>query len=288
MHSSQQPLTTPGTLYVVATPIGNLEDISQRALRVLAEVTLIAAEDTRRTARLLERYGIRTPTVSYHEHNQRSRVPQLLRRLEDGESLALVTDAGTPGISDPGTELVDECLRHRIPVDPIPGASALVMVSGFPLTPLTWLGFSPHRAKDLDGWYRAIDAIPHAVCFLESPHRIEASLRVAATILGERQILVARELTKAHQELVRGTAGEVFPLLRSLKGEFTIVVGPRSIAPVTTGAASDAEILAQFGQMEESGTFGSKRQLVTALADRHGRPAREIYALVSKQRPSAE
>lgn len=281
----------PGTLYVVATPIGNLEDISQRALRVLGEVTLIAAEDTRRTARLLEHYGIRTPTLSYHEHNHRSREPQLLRKLEEGANLALVTDAGTPGISDPGTELVDECLRRGIRVDPIPGASALlaaVMASGFTLTPLTWLGFSPRRAKDLEDWYRDIDSTSHVVCFLESPHRIEASLRVAAAVLGERQILVARELTKAHQELIRGTASTVLASLKSLKGEFTIVVGPRPHAAEAPDAASDDDILVQFGQMEESGEFSSKRQLVAALASRYGRPTREIYALVSKQRPSAE
>lgn len=281
----------PGTLYVVATPIGNLEDISQRALRVLGEVALIAAEDTRRTARLLEHYGIRTPTLSYHEHNHRSRMPQLLRRLEEGQSLAVVTDAGTPGISDPGTELVDECLRRGIPVDPIPGASALlaaVMASGFNLTPLTWLGFSPHRAKDLEAWYRDIAATPHVVCFLESPHRIEGSLRVAADILGDRPILVARELTKSHQELVRGTAETALASLKSLKGEFTIVVGPRPEAAATPDTVSDDQILAQFGQMEESGEFSSKRQLVAALASKHGRPTREIYALVSKQRPSAE
>ena len=281
----------PGTLYVVATPIGNLEDISQRALRVLGEVALIAAEDTRRTGRLLEHYGIRTPTVSYHEHNHRIRVPQLLRRLEEGASVALVTDAGTPGISDPGTELVDECLQRRIPVDPIPGASALLsaaMASGFSLTPLTWLGFSPHRAKDLEGWYRGIDATPHSVCFLESPHRIEASLHAAADILGERPILVARELTKAHQELVRGPASTALASLTSLKGEFTIVVGPRPEVAIEREKVSDEEILAQFGHMEESGEFSSKRKLVAALAAKHGRPTREIYALVSKQRPSAE
>ena len=281
----------PGTLYVVATPIGNLEDISQRALRVLGEVALIAAEDTRRTARLLEHYGIRTPTLSYHEHNHRSRLPQLLRRLEDGESLAVVTDAGTPGISDPGAELVDGCLRRGIPVDPIPGASALlaaVMASGFDLNPLTWLGFSPHRAKDLEQWYRRINATAHVVCFLESPHRIEASLRVAAAILGDRPILVARELTKAHQELIRSTASEALARLKSLKGEFTNVVGPRPEAAGTAERASDDQILVQFGQMVESGEFSSKRQLVAALASRHGRPTREIYALVSKQRPSAE
>ena len=281
----------PGTLHIVATPIGNLEDISVRAIRVLGEVALIAAEDTRRTARLLEHYGIHTATLSYHEHNSRGRLPQLIRRLENGESIALVTDAGTPGISDPGTELVDECLRRGIPVDPVPGASALltaVMASGFALAPLTWLGFSPHRAKDLEAWYRGIAAISNTVCFLESPHRIEASLQMASRILGNRPMLVARELTKAHQELIRAAASEVRPLLKSLKGEFTIVVGPRNIAESTDAAASDSEILIEFGQMEELGEFPTKRRLVAALAEKHGRPVREIYSLVSKQRSSAD
>jgi 16S rRNA (cytidine1402-2'-O)-methyltransferase len=282
----------PGTLYIVATPIGNLEDISLRAIRVLGEVALIAAEDTRRTSRLLQHYGIQTPTLSYHEHNSRSRLPQLIRRLEDGASLALVTDAGTPGISDPGTELVDACLQRAVPVDPIPGASALltaVMASGFPLTPLTWLGFSPHRSKDLEQWYLTVAAIPHAVCFLESPHRIEASLQVAAAYLGERPIFVARELTKVHQEMVRGSSREVLSQLSSLKGEFTIVVGPPSAAGASNEIkASDEEILTEFGQMEETGSFASKRRLVAALAEKHGRPVREIYSLVSKQRSSAD
>jgi len=240
---------------------------------------------------LLEHYGIRTATLSYHEHNSRSRLPQLVRRLEDGVSVALVTDAGTPGISDPGTELVDECLRRGIPVDPVPGASALltaVMASGFASTPLTWLGFSPHRAKDLERWYLDIQAIPHSVCFLESPHRIEASLHMAATVLVERPIFVARELTKAHQELLRAAANEVRPLLRSLKGEFTIVVGPSAGGHLTDAAVSDSQILMEFGQMEETGAFPTKRRLVAALAERHGRPVREIYSLVSKQRSSAD
>jgi 16S rRNA (cytidine1402-2'-O)-methyltransferase len=162
------------------------------------------------------------------------------------------------------------------------------MTSGFALTPLTWLGFSPHRAKDLEAWYQTVADIPHAVCFLESPHRIEASLQMAAAVLGDRPMLVARELTKAHQELVRGTARHALASLKSLKGEFTIVVGPRPQEAGTQSKASDAEILSQFGQMEESGAFTSKRRLVAALADRHGRPVREIYALVSKHPPSAE
>jgi 16S rRNA (cytidine1402-2'-O)-methyltransferase len=178
-----------------------------------------------------------------------------------------------------------------VPIDPIPGASALltaVMASGFSLTPLTWLGFSPHRSKDLEQWYLRIAAIPHAVCFLESPHRIEASLRMAGVILGERPIFVGRELTKVHQQLVRASSRKVLSQLSSLKGEFTIVVGPQEAAASNEIQASDAEIRTEFGQMEETGSFPSKRRLVAALAEKHGRPVREIYSLVSKQRSSAD
>src|SRR5205814_6793674 len=148
-----------GTLYVVATPIGNLEDITLRALRVLREVDVIAAEDTRRTARLLSHHGISTPTVSFHEHNTRSRVPQLVSRLEAGEDVAVVTDAGTPGVSDPGLELVQAAIDRGIRVDPIPGASAplaALIASGFPLAPFTVFGFAPYRSKDRKRWLEEI------------------------------------------------------------------------------------------------------------------------------------
>src|SRR5688500_17785616 len=149
----------PGILHVVATPIGNLEDITLRALRVLREVTLIAAEDTRRTAKLLTHHGISTPTLSFHEHNSHGRIPQLLARLEAGDAIALVTDAGTPGLSDPGAELVHACVAAGVPVDPVPGASApltAVIASGFTVTPLLFHGFVPHRSKDRTAFLQAV------------------------------------------------------------------------------------------------------------------------------------
>ena len=160
-----------GTLFVVATPIGNLEDITLRALRVLREVDVIAAEDTRRTAKLLARYSISTSTVSFHEHNTRTRIPQLLARLEAGASIALVTDAGTPGISDPGSALIDACWRKAITVDPIPGASAPVtaaVTSGFPLEPLTIFGFVPARSKDRKRWMERARTISKTFTFFEN------------------------------------------------------------------------------------------------------------------------
>src|SRR5688572_9990978 len=192
-----------GTLFVVATPIGNLEDITLRALRVLREVDLIAAEDTRRTARLLARHGISTPTMSFHEHKSRARIPQLLERLGEGKSIAVVSDAGTPGVSDPGTELIQECVAAGIPVDPIPGASAplaAVMASGFPMVPLTVFGFAPYRSKDRKPWLAAVAEVRTTVTFFETPHRIAQTLIEAAPFLVERQIVLARELTKVHQE----------------------------------------------------------------------------------------
>ena len=201
-----------GTLFVVATPIGNLEDVTLRALRVLREVDLIAAEDTRRTARLLAHHGISTPSVSFHQHNVRVRIPQLMSRLEGGANVALVTDAGTPGVSDPGAELVDACVKANVPIDPVPGVSAplaAAVVSGFPLIPLTIFGFPPRRAKDRKSWLAALLSTPHTATFFESPQRIQSTLDELSPILGNRPIVLGRELTKRYQQLLRGTASSV-------------------------------------------------------------------------------
>src|SRR5436190_9061582 len=164
-----------GMLYVVATPIGNLEDITLRALRVLREVNVIAAEDTRRTARLLSHHGISSRTISFHQHNTRSRLPQLVSRLEAGENVAVVTDAGTPGVSDPGLELVQAAIEHGINVDPIPGASApltAVIASGFPMVPFTVFGFAPSRSSARINWLRSVAETTHTFSFFETPHRV--------------------------------------------------------------------------------------------------------------------
>src|SRR6266550_1408324 len=194
-----------GTLYVVATPIGNLEDITLRALRVLREVGVIAAEDTRRTARLLTHHGITARTVSFHEHNTRSRVPQLIGRLEAGESIAIVTDAGTPGVSDPGLELLQAAIERGITVVPIPGASApltALIASGFPMVPFTIFGFAPSRSKARLQWLEGIAQTLHTFSFFETPHRIQRTLREAEQIFGERPTMAGRELTKLHQEFL--------------------------------------------------------------------------------------
>ena len=274
----------PGTLFVVATPIGNLEDITLRALRVLREADVIAAEDTRRTARLLARHAISTPTVSFHEHNTRSRIPQLLTRLGAGQSVALVTDAGTPGISDPGVELVDACITAGIPIDPIPGVSAAItaaVASGFPLVPLTIWGFPPNRAKDRSVWLAAFSETRTTMTFFEAPHRIVQTLRAGAAIWGKRPIMVGRELTKVHQEFLRGTALEVLPRVEATaKGEFTVVVGPMTNDVVAPSADDDA-IAEEFDRQTKAGAT-SRRAALSATAKRLGLSAKDVYAAVER------
>ncbi|MBW2055973.1 MAG: 16S rRNA (cytidine(1402)-2'-O)-methyltransferase [Deltaproteobacteria bacterium] len=218
-----------GILYVVATPLGNPEDITFRAIRILKQVDLIAAEDTRTTARLLRHYGIKTPQTSYFEHNEPRKAETLLARLKEGKTIALVSEAGTPGISDPGFRLIRLAIRDQIPVKPIPGPSALLAalsVSGLPTDSFLFLGFLPNRAtrrrKAIERW-REWD---RTLVLYESPHRLVATLKDLLEILGDREIAVARELTKSFEEVLRGTIGDVLEEFnrRRVKGEFTLVV----------------------------------------------------------------
>jgi 16S rRNA (cytidine1402-2'-O)-methyltransferase len=277
-----------GTLFVVATPIGNLEDITLRALRVLREADLIAAEDTRRTAKLLAHYAIPTPSVSFHEHNTRSRLSQLLSRLEANAKIALVTDAGMPGVSDPGVELVRAALDKGIAVDVIPGPSApltAAVASGFPLDPFTILGFPPVKGKARTLWFEHLASIPHSVSFFELPHRIQQTLRELGGILGARPIFLGRELTKVHQELKRGSALDLLGQITGARGEYTLVVGPRSTDTEPGVVASDQEIYAEFGRMMD--VVGvTRRQQVASIARRHGRSTKEIYSIIEKLKSS--
>jgi 16S rRNA (cytidine1402-2'-O)-methyltransferase len=273
-----------GTLFVVATPIGNLEDVTLRALRVLQSVDLIAAEDTRRTARLLAHHGITTPTLSFHQHNTRSRIPQLISRLQRGESIALVTDAGTPGVSDPGVELVQACVQSGIPVDPIPGASApltAVIASGFPLVPLTIFGFAPARAKDRTEWLENVLAIQNTVTFFETPHRIAKTMEEVGIKLGNRPIMVGRELTKAHQEFIRGTAEELAKMFDSPRGEYTVVIGPAPEASTAENVPDDRTIVSEFRHSTEISGL-QRRGAINAIARRHKIPARSVYRIIEK------
>ena len=274
-----------GTLYVVATPIGNLEDVTLRALRVLREVDLIAVEDTRRTARLLSHHGISTRTISFHAHNTRSRVPQLITRLQTGSSLAVVTDAGTPGISDPGLELVQAAIANGIAVDPVPGASApltALVASGFPMVPFTVFGFPPSRSQARISWLEMVCATEHAFSFFEAPHRIKATLTEGAQFLGERQIVVAREITKVHQEFMRGTSSEVLDRLAEPRGEFTLIVGPLlKLRHDNRLSASDDAVAREFLRLTES-CGASRREAVRSVAQSSGRSSKDVYSAIER------
>jgi 16S rRNA (cytidine1402-2'-O)-methyltransferase len=226
-----------GTLYVVGTPIGNLEDVSLRALRVLREVALIAAEDTRRTRILLARYGIATPTTSYFEHNKLRRGPELLGRLQAGGDVALVTDAGTPGISDPGYHLVRLARDAGIPVVPVPGPSAAVAalsVAGVPGDRFIFEGFLPVKRGRRLARLRELQMLRRPIVLYESPHRLAATLDALAEVFGEAEVVVARELTKQFEELRRGTPAALRAALpaEGTRGEVTLVVNPTGRAPL--------------------------------------------------------
>ncbi len=220
------------TLYLVGTPIGNLEDITLRALRTLKEADLIACEDTRQTQKLLSHYGIEKRTISYHEHNELTRAPELIVQLEEGSSIALVSDAGMPGVSDPGYRLVTLAIRHHISVVPIPGASAFLaalVASGLPTDSFRFNGFLPEKSGKRRSLLESVKASPRTQIFYEAPHRILESLEDVIAVLGpDRHIVVAREVTKIYEEFLRGTAAEVLSELKQrsdIRGEITLLIG---------------------------------------------------------------
>jgi len=218
-----------GTLYIVATPIGNLEDITLRALRVLKEVDLVAAEDTRHTVHLLRHYQIEKPLLSYHQWNEAKRTTEFLEKLRAGQSIALVSDAGTPGISDPGQRVIRACVESGLPVVPIPGPSALIaalVASGLDTGEFRFIGFVPNKSSQRQRLLRSLADETCTLVVYESPYRILKFLEDARAILGERRMVVARELTKKFEEVLRGTPGELLAKLagRSVKGECTVLI----------------------------------------------------------------
>jgi 16S rRNA (cytidine1402-2'-O)-methyltransferase len=219
-------------LYLVGTPIGNLEDITLRAIRVLKEVDVIACEDTRQTQKLLNHYGVRTRTISYHEHNEMTRAAELVKEMQEGASVALVTDAGMPGISDPGFRLISLAIRHHLQVVPIPGASAFLaalVASGMPTDSFRFSGFLPAKRGERRAALEAIKTSPRTQVFYEAPHRIIEALADVCEVLGNgRHVVIAREVTKLHEEFLRGRAGEVLETLKArdgVKGEITLLIG---------------------------------------------------------------
>lgn len=268
-----------GVLYLVATPIGNLEDMTFRAVRVLKEAGLIACEDTRQTAKLLGHYGIDTPTVSYHEHNELRRAEELLDKLKSGTSVALVSDAGMPGISDPGYRVVTLALQQGIKVVPIPGASAALSAlaaSGLPTDAFEFRGFLPARSGQRRTELEGIRAVGHTVIFYEAPHRIAEALDDIAEILGAgRQVVIARELTKLYEEFIRGTAGDVRRQLseRDLKGEITLLVGK---AEGETSPIADKNLRERLDEIM-SGQKLDEKAALKVLAKERGLGKSELY-----------
>jgi 16S rRNA (cytidine1402-2'-O)-methyltransferase len=270
-----------GQLYLVATPIGNLEDITLRALRILREVDGIACEDTRHTQKLLNHFGIQKRLVSYHEHNENTRAPEIISEMEAGADIALVSDAGTPIISDPGQRLVSLCAEHQIPVVPIPGASAVLAAlagSGISAEQFLFIGFLPARQGERR---RALTRLANnsssTLIFFEAPHRIATMLSDAAEFLGARQAVLARELTKLHEEFLRGTLADLEKKLRAvpLKGEITVVIGP-ALKHDATALPKQITLRARVEQLIREAGLDRKAALKQAARE-FGIARREAY-----------
>ena len=275
-----------GTLFVVATPIGNLEDLSFRALRTLKEVDLIAAEDTRRTAKLLAHYEIRRPMISLREHNEARETPRLVQRLAAGESIALVSDAGTPGIADPGTRLVHAAREASLRVVPIPGPSAItasLSASGFPADRFAFLGFPPASGAARERWFDELAREPRTAVFFEAPHRIRRTLENCQPILVKRQIIVFRETTKINEESINSPNTAVKEL-----GEFCLVVGPAVTQSVSdaTELAEPAKLAAVFGCLTEYGL--AEEQALVMAAKAFDLPPRAAAKILKKYRYSVK
>ncbi|HEU5022321.1 MAG TPA: 16S rRNA (cytidine(1402)-2'-O)-methyltransferase [Bryobacteraceae bacterium] len=273
----------PGRLYVVSTPIGNLEDITYRAVRILKEIDWVACEDTRTTRRLLDHYGISKPTVSYHEHNETERAAELIARIEQGESGALVSDAGTPLLSDPGYRLVHAAAEAGVRVEALPGPSALLaglVVSGLPTDRFLFVGFFPAKQGQRRHLLESLAEEAATLVFYEAPHRIVETLEDVAATLGERRVAVARELTKIHEEVLRGRADEIRESLiarDAIRGEFVVMIG-KADAPRAADLPLEATIEALIGAGID------RMEAIKTVARERGLSKREVYKLISGPR----
>ena len=275
-----------GVLYVVATPIGNLEDITLRALKTLKTVQLVAAEDTRRTGNLLRHFNIDVAILSVHEHNEDARVLKIVARLAKGESVALVTDAGTPGVSDPGAGLVAAVRAAGFRIEPIPGASAVaaaISAAGIRSDGFTFLEFPPIRSKDRKSWFAALTeaAKARAVVFFEAPHKVRKTLE-DLQILVDRPIFVGRELTKLHEELIWATPPELLARFDNPQGEFTFIIPPGAAAVVSQEVPSDEDIEVLVGQITEIERPKSKREAARIAGERLGLTAKLVYEALER------
>lgn len=271
----------PGTLYIVGTPIGNLEDITYRAVRVLKEAGLIACEDTRQTRKLLDHYGISRPLISYHEHNEQARAAELIDRLRQGENVAVVTDAGMPLVADPGYRVVKAAVDAGIKVEPVPGPSALLAAlsaSGLPTDSFHFGGFLPPRQGQRRKVLESIRTETATAVFYEAPHRLIEALDDIAVVLGSRPVVVARELTKLHEEFLRGTAAEVREALLSrpgVKGEITLLIGKAVVPAAEHESLEDAVDACIRGGMP-------RMDAIKTVARRRGMSKREVYDALLK------
>lgn len=269
-----------GTLYVVATPIGNLEDITFRAARTLAQVSVIACEDTRQTRKLLDHLGIRVPLISYHEHNERDRTPELIERLQNNESVALVTDAGTPLVSDPGYRVVEAAVAAGVAVTPIPGPSAMLAAlsaSGLPTDAVWFGGFLPPQSGKRKRVLETIRDLEATAVFYEAPHRVVEALADIEAVLGDRRVVCAREITKMHEEFLRGRAAECRKALEardSVRGEFTILIA-KSDGAVAEHALPVPDAVAAYEQQGMARMDAIKR-----VAKERKLPKRDVYKAV--------
>lgn len=283
-----------GVLYLVGTPIGNLEDITLRALKVLREVDLVAAEDTRRSRQLLSHFGIRSRLVSYHEHNKKTRGPQLLAELKAGRRIALITDAGMPGIADPGFELVRDAVKAAVPVVAVPGPSAFLLAlatSGLPTRRFIFEGFLPRAAGERRRYLERLAAEERTVVFYEAPHRLPATLKDLADLLGDRPLVVARELTKCFEEIQRGTARELAERLlsREPRGEYVLVLGGRGEEGQPAGGDEEGRAVSGVTPLPPEAVAEEVRALieqgmsrpeaVKTVARRHGVERSLVYRL---------
>lgn len=277
----------PGTLYIVATPIGNLEDITLRAIRILKDADLIAAEDTRHTQILLRHFTINTPLTSYHEHNEQAKASQLVARLERGESIALVSDAGTPGISDPGYRLIVEATRSGVRVVPIPGPSALIAAlsaSALATDGFNFRGFLPARKRERRSKLQELRVERYSIVIYETPHRLKESLDDIRDIFGDRRIVLAREVTKIHEEFLRGRISEVIAEIthRDIRGEVTLIIeGCSDVDPPSQEALREeiARLIADGLRIKE---------IAEVLGEKYGYSKRQIYGLAMDQGRNAK
>lgn len=265
----------PDMLYVVATPIGNLEDISLRAIRTLKEVCLIAAEDTRKTRILLNKYDISTKLTSYYEHSKQIKTATLLDRLINDENIAIVSEAGMPGISDPGYELIQAAIENGINVVPIPGPSAVttaLVVSGLPVSEFTYIGFLPRKKAERKKLLELIADEPRTIVAFEAPHRIKASLSDIKEILGARQIAVCRELTKLHEEVFRGSVAQAIEHFDNPRGEFTLVIEGKTKEEQAIDVSAIKE---ELKQLKKSGI--KAKEATVKISKEHGITRKQVY-----------